>query len=299
MPRTPVTSWGMSRRIEEQYNRSLQNLRRQIVRELSGAGSPQEISRRLQVIANSPQFTNLAQSMANNMARQVYRESGVHWRKLAQEANRRRGAAMYRALLRELDSPFIGGVVEDIIIDNANLIKTIPIRLDASMASLRARNSAFAGARSESLVEEIKPMISLSAEKLAEAEQAQIDHELEIAARRIARTETAKAQSALTQARCDALGVAWYVWRTAGDGLRVRDSHRHMEGVLVAWSNPPNPETLIGKANDNGPYHAGNIWNCRCYSEPVIDIDWLYWPHKAFINGEIRKLTKNQFREVM
>jgi len=127
----------------------------------------------------------------------------------------------------------------------------------------------------------------------------EFDHLLEYQARRIARTETAKAQSALTQVRAQNLGINWYVWRTAQDGMRVRASHRHMEGVLVNWGSPPNPEALIGKQTDTGPYHAGNIYNCRCYEEPLIDIDWVTWPHKVFVGGAIQILTRKKFEPLI
>ena len=67
-----------------------------------------------------------------------------------------------------------------------------------------------------------------------------------------------------------------------------------MNDVLVSWNNPPSPELLV-KEKDVGRYHAGNIWNCRCYSEPLIDIDDVKWPHKVYINGSIQKMSKARF----
>jgi SPP1 gp7 family putative phage head morphogenesis protein len=132
----------------------------------------------------------------------------------------------------------------------------------------------------------------MRADQLAQNLLGQFDNLLEYQARRIARTETAKAQAALTQTRAQNLGINWYVWRT------VRDSHRHMEGVLVPWGNPPNPEALIGKETTTGPYHAGNTFNCRCYAEPLIDIDWLEWPHKVYIGGAIQMMNRDEFAAI-
>jgi len=280
LPQNPKTAWGQSTRIEQNYNRSLQQLRRQIVSQLQGATTTEEISRRLRVIQNSPQFISFAENMAANMAQQVYRESGTQWRRQAQEANRRRSRAIFEALQNELSNTPMGGQIQDIVINNSNLIKTIPNRLDAQMASIMAKESAYAGMR---------------ADQLAQNLLGQFDNLLEYQARCIARTETAKAQAALTQTRAQNLGINWYVWRTAQDGMRVRYSHRHMEGVLIAWGNPPNPESLKGQENSHGPYHAGNIWNCRCYTEPLIDIDWIEWPHKVYIGGTIQMMSREQF----
>ena len=82
----------------------------------------------------------------------------------------------------------------------------------------------------------------------------------------IARTEIAKANSTMTQARSAALGSSAYIWRTAGDEA-VRESHAEMEGEVVRWDQPP----LL---SDGTVTHAGQIYNCRCYAEPILpDLD--------------------------
>ena len=116
--------------------------------------------------------------------------------------------------------------------------------------------------------------------------------------RLIARTEVSKTTTALTKARSENLGINWYVWRTVLDGLRVRKSHRIMEGVLVNWNMPPSPEKLAGE-KDVGNYHAGNIWNCRCYPEPLISVDDIRWPHKIYINGRIEIISKKEFEKIL
>jgi len=283
MARMPVTAWGQSSRIEQQYNRALQQLRKLIIRELNGATTTQDISRRLLAIQNSPKFIDFAEKMSTNMARQVYRESGIQWRKLAREASRRKGDVILNALNNELANTPMGGIIQDIIINNSDLIKTIPDRLEAQKASIMAKESVISGMRPEQLKKGILQ---------------KFDNLLEFEARRIARTETAKAQFALTEARAKSLGINWYIWRTVQDGMRVRKSHRHMEGVLVNFDEPPNPEMLIGIESDNGAYHAGNIYNCRCWSEPIIDFDFVKWPCKVYINGAIQTLTRKQFNQM-
>lgn len=81
----------------------------------------------------------------------------------------------------------------------------------------------------------------------------------------IARTEVAKASSVLTEARSRYVGSEGYIWRTAGDG-DVRDSHAEMEGKYVRWDSKP----LL---SDGTRTHAGQIYNCRCYPEPVLPDD--------------------------
>jgi SPP1 gp7 family putative phage head morphogenesis protein len=85
-------------------------------------------------------------------------------------------------------------------------------------------------------------------------------------ARLIARTEVAKANSTLNEARAVAVGSKAYIWRTAQDES-VRESHAEMEGEIVRWDQPP---TL----SDGTTTHAGQIYNCRCYAEPILpDLD--------------------------
>jgi SPP1 gp7 family putative phage head morphogenesis protein len=78
----------------------------------------------------------------------------------------------------------------------------------------------------------------------------------------IARTEVAKANASINEARALSVGSEGYIWRTAGDA-DVRESHAEMDGQYVAWSDPP---TL----SDGTTTHAGAIYNCRCYSESVL-----------------------------
>lgn len=78
----------------------------------------------------------------------------------------------------------------------------------------------------------------------------------------IARTEIAKANATLTTARAQFVGATHYIWRTAEDA-DVRDSHAAMEGKIFRFDDPPYVE---GEGN-HGP---GEIYNCRCYAEPII-----------------------------
>jgi SPP1 gp7 family putative phage head morphogenesis protein len=81
----------------------------------------------------------------------------------------------------------------------------------------------------------------------------------------IARTEVARTSSVLIETRAQAAGLTHYIWRTAHDGT-VRPGHKAMEGKVCEWANPP-------AVVENGKimhFHAGQIWNCRCYPEPII-----------------------------
>ena len=82
----------------------------------------------------------------------------------------------------------------------------------------------------------------------------------------IARTEVGRSATTLTQARAESVGSVGYIWRTARD-YDVRQRHKELEGTFHAWNDPP-------VATDPGQRpiraHAGSIFNCRCYAEPVL-----------------------------
>jgi len=285
--RSPTTAWGIARRIEDNYARQLQILTNTIGHRLRSALTIDDVQRLLMVIANDPEFNAYCEALATNMANRVAEASSGNWRRAAMQNASRRGRIIFEGLQAPLSDAPLGLTVQDIILENSALIKTIPNELNAQLASIMAKESAVSGVRHESLTRDILGQFFDGLE------------DNEYIARRIARTETGKAHMALTQARAQSLGLNWYVWQTAQDGKRVRDAHRHMQGVLVNWNNPPDPEALIGSFNPPGPYHAGCIWNCRCFAEPIIDPDWIDFPRKIFLSGTIQSITLSGFKKIV
>lgn len=84
-------------------------------------------------------------------------------------------------------------------------------------------------------------------------------------AKMIARTETAKLQTAVNEVRSKELGSVAYIWRSSNDP-RTRPSHRKMNDVLVFW-RPDDEKPLLDKMRGN----AGEFPNCRCHVLPVFD----------------------------
>lgn len=79
----------------------------------------------------------------------------------------------------------------------------------------------------------------------------------------IARTETSRTSTALTETRAKYVGSEGYIWRTSGDS-DVRELHKKLEGKFIKWSEPP----IAGENGERA--HAGAIFNCRCYCEPIL-----------------------------
>lgn len=228
---------------------------------------------------NSEPFNSFVYSAVRRMVTPIAIQNMKTWRKAAKKSTK--NPYLYKLLMREINN----GLKNDINIqieENANLIKTLPTDV-AKKVTKDIEEMALKGMR---------------ASEIAKAIREQTDKHSRASAKLIARTEVSKTTTALTKARCDNLDLHWYVWRTAEDGDRVRKSHRIMEGVLVNWNEPPSPEALAGEKSV-GNYHAGNIWNCRCYPEPLIEIDDISWPHKVYTNGKIQTMGKMQFEQIM
>lgn len=268
--------WKMTRRIEEDFLKSLNFLSTLFEKIAIISGNDVNLFQsKMQIFQNSVPYDNYINDIVKRMVTLLAERNYETWRKAARVSTR--SHFLYTVLMEELKQ----GIKKDIdsqIISNAALIKTLPS--DTAQKVVRdIEEYALSGLRAE----EIEKLIQDKTRQHSRA-----------SARLIARTEVSKTTSALTKARSEELGLRWYVWRTMEDGDRVRKSHRIMNDVLVSWNNPPSPELLV-KEKDVGRYHAGNIWNCRCYSEPLIDIDDVKWPHKVYINGSIQKMSKARF----
>lgn len=244
---------------------------------LVGLNDPVDILRAFQVFAASKAFSAVAEATAMKMVTHLFTDAGKTWRQAAFKNSR--GRKIYEALKKEMRGP-IGNAVRHQININAEMIKSLPIDISKKV-SQHILTQSQRGTRSSDIAEQIKRFFP---------------EESAANAKLIARTETSKASSALTRARSENMGIQWYIWRTSEDS-RVRSSHKIMEGVLVKWNNPPSPEMLDGERS-YGHYHCGDIFNCRCYAEPVIDLDYVSWPAKVYYNGTIQIMTRVQFEEV-
>jgi len=268
--------WTPRQRIEGEYRNLITRLVEQYLR-LPAAATLGEINSALVNFSNILDYFNrAAETIASRMATQIKVENARSWKAAARAGSQ--GQAVYGALQREMETG-IGARVDEIVRENAQLISSIPEQLRESV------NIEIARLQQEGW----RP------EKMARYLRQRIPQLTRTRAALIARTETSKSATALTRARAEDLGLEWYEWATSEDA-RVRPSHRHMDKVLVNWNDPPNPERLIGENVKHGPYHAGQIYYCRCDSYPVLRLNNLAWPHKVYAGGRIALLTLGRFK---
>jgi SPP1 gp7 family putative phage head morphogenesis protein len=220
-------------------------------------------------------FTMGAERAASSMVTGVAAHNMKSWKEAAEYSTK--GPRIYMLLRREMAGP-VGAVAQAHVRENARLIKSLPpkVAIEASQYFMELQQS---GERASTITKEMRG-------KLRDLSAFQID--------RLARTETAKAETAITQARSEHLGLTWYEWNTSEDAI-VRPSHRIMDKVLVRFADPPSPEALIGKRSSLGHYNAGQAPWCRCGAYPLTSLSEVRWPHKVYYNGVITRMGRAAF----
>jgi SPP1 gp7 family putative phage head morphogenesis protein len=254
--------WG---RIVRMYERAME--------ELIGAAPTAE---QLERLNTDPQLGQRATEIALRVIRAVAQANGQSWRRAANKS--RRARRIYDLLQSELADAGVQQEFRSLLTRNAELIRSLPAELANWATSYVARQQQ-RGRRAKAIEQELSAKLpQLAASRV----------------RLIARTEVSKAETAITRVRSERIGAHWYQWVTSKD-KRVRPSHRNLDGVVVAWSDPPAPEQLIGEQSSLGHYHAGEAPNCRCICLPVISLDEIHWPARCYLNGVIRRLSRAEF----
>ena len=261
------------RKAERKYQRLISSILKKAESEAAKLvnPTPEAIIRIFNQIAASPLFEAMCVEAVRQMVTMLAVGQKQSWRAAARASSM--GRQVYKALMQETTNTVIGQSISAIVAENAKLIKTCPRDMAKRFSEL-ARKREFEGVRPEQIAKEIMK---------------ETKHLREFEARRIARTESAKASTALVQSRAEALHLDFYIWHTAHD-QRVRAQHEKMDGVICRWSDPPDPEAMAGEKS-YGHYHPGGIFNCRCIALPVIALEDIKFPAKVHISGHIETIN--------
>lgn len=259
---------------EQRYFRALKRVFNDLIQRLSFSPmTAQEIAREARRFVETDEVTGYLNRAANRMVRSERAESARSWKEAVTKGTSSR--MLYELVQKEMNGP-VGNMVHALIADQVGLIKTIPNNWARWVVDYIYRET-LKGKRPEQIEKELR-------EKLPEYCTRNL--------KCVARTESAKANAAIVQARAEMCGIQAYFWRCVADE-RSRDSHIGMDGVLVFYNDPPNPEALFpGNGKPYGNYHAGNTFNCRCFQEPVVDVRFLPDVMRVHDHGEIRTMTK-------
>ena len=232
--------FNQARAVESAYNSQLRRVAQQVLSLLRGMTRGDKVDADA-IIKALRDYSLLIQPWATSVAQYMVADIDRRNRKAWHQHSKELG----QALRRELNEAQTGAAQRQLMEDSVRLITSLPRRAAEGVHELVQKNLT-AGQRASTLIPKILDLGSKT----------------EWEARRIARTETARASSVLTQARAVYVGSEGYIWRTAGDA-DVRDSHAEMEGKYVRWDTVP-------KLSDGTQAHAGQIYNCRCFAEPVL-----------------------------
>ncbi len=242
---SPKSRWIRARKAEARYSARLRKVAHYIETILRqfDANNPERngwITRALTKYAEA--IDPWARSVGESMIAEVAARDRKAW----QEAS----AEIGRALHREIYHAPLGTVIRQRLDEQVRLIKSIPLEAAERVHRLTVENS-YTGERFTTIADKIMEGGNVSRSK----------------ADLIARTEVGRTLTGITMARAESVGSTHFVWRTSND-YNVRPSHRALNGRTFRWSDPPVCDPPDHRAL------PGSIWNCRCWSEPVIpDVD--------------------------
>ena len=244
---------------EHEYARALNNVAREVQRIVAAHGGDPAKAGQLQraLAAYSERLGSWAEGVASTMLRRADLKS----QKAFHSAAAKIGRSMRELLAGggEVSLAFAARLAE-----NVKLIKSIPLEAGQRVAGIVTRGLA-EGTRADTLAAAIMETGEVSRARAV----------------LIARTETSKAATALTQARAQSVGSESYIWRTSGDGA-VRPSHRDMEGKTVKWSEPVTLDGMTG--------HAGEFPNCFPASTPVNLANGCHYIWRHFYTGPMVRI---------
>jgi len=177
-------------------------------------------------------------SVAGRMQAQVDKRDVAAWEELARTMGRTLRGRVLRANTV--------GPLQEALAQQVDLITSLPTEAAERVQELTVQ-ALFEAQRAEPIAQQILKSGQVAVNR----------------ARTIARTEVARTASMLTQVRAEFIGSEGYIWRTSGDS-DVRPLHKKLEGKFIRWDDPP----IVGENGERA--HAGQIYNCRCWPEPVI-----------------------------
>ena len=180
-----------------------------------------------------------ANSAAEQMVAEVAARSKNAWMTEARDAG--------LELKNQIEFSPIESMTRELVTAQVGLIKSIPLEAAQRVQEL-AIAELYEGRRIDHIVETIMNVGNVTRSR----------------AELIATTEVGRASTSLTQVRAEATGNPTYKWISQRDG-QVRPLHKHLDGTIHFWNDPPIADERTGiRAN------PGCIWACRCIARPII-----------------------------
>lgn len=220
-----------------------------VERHANGARLEDQESMRKELEAYSRKLGPWATRQAKRMLETVARSN--------RRAYAEKSKAIGKLVVTNMADDEVGMTAAALLFEQVDLIKSLPLEagLRAQKISYEAVLSGHRAFPDEDTIRELEEQMGMSTEVATTR------------AMLIARTETARANAYINQARSTAVGSRQYRWHNSGDGA-VRPSHKTykgkpLQGMIFSWNDPP---TL----SDGMTGHPGTFPNCRCFAEPIF-----------------------------
>jgi SPP1 gp7 family putative phage head morphogenesis protein len=234
-------------------------------------------------VPEDPILWETAEQIARRMVQSVARTNTLSWlSRVSRGTSAWQAHRIYVALRTELLQSSVSLRIRELITANTKLIVAMPDLL-AQQTSIFVARQQQKGLRAEAIAADLRKRLPL----LRKSSVAML-----------ARTSVARAETALTQARSEQLGLGWYEWATSED-QRVRPSHKLINSTLIAWADPAAPERLAGITSSAGHYAPGQTYNCRCLALPLVDLNEVSWPHKVYSHGTVERMNRRDFAQLL
>lgn len=249
-----------ARAVGVQYNAELQRLTREIARDVNRELVPTiralrpeytadgwvddvvAVIRRITAKYLSPEFI----ARYTQMAAQFVAKSNA--------ANRRKWKIQAKKVGIDVfgSTPGIEDYLSASVVDNANLIKSIPEKYMQQVESIVLSNMR-AGGRPAVIQRALTKQLGVESRR----------------AKTIARDQTAKINGDLSKKRAENAGFKYFRWQTVKDG-RVGDDHRHAQNRQTKFGK--GVYTYAEGAPEGWPGNADRP-NCRCVAIPLVTSD--------------------------
>jgi SPP1 gp7 family putative phage head morphogenesis protein len=230
-----------SRRAEIDYARKLRSIARQVGVIVSGFAPDGVVHDQPMLVGALNRYAEMitpwAKAVASRMLYDIQRRDETMWKEMGDEIGRN--------LKREIENAPLGLAMKRALDDQVALITSLPRE-----AARRVQDITMLMLSDSTRASELRDEIMRTGEVTKSR------------ANLIARTEVARTACALTTIRAQQAGLTHYTWVSAGDS-DVRSSHKHMNGKICSFANPPEVEP--GKF-----YHPGETFNCRCFQMPIV-----------------------------
>jgi SPP1 gp7 family putative phage head morphogenesis protein len=249
--------WARARQAEHEYARQLRAVARRVGSIVDLIADTQSVDWVLEMLERyAERLTPWAEATAARMLADVSRRDVAQWNRVS--------ATMSRALREEIATAPTGEALRRLLSEQVGLIKSLPREAGQRVHKLATEAKIATASRGEDLVQRIL----------------ETGHVTESRAILIARTETARVASNLTQVRAQHIGSTHYEWMTAGDH-DVRPFHKALNKTLQRWDSPPVCEPTGERAN------PGCIWNCFSGDTLVSSPSGVRRVWRSFYDGQI------------